>query len=223
MAKPGGGGAIINHWGFTVWLAGGGVKGGLAYGSTDEFGYRAAEKSGACPRPCTPLSSTSSASTTPSSPTATPGRDFRLTDVHGHVVRDILAIVDGTLCVRDHYRSPRLPHQLIRRLIRFRDPLRNLVGLRGILQFDGDGSVDAEGLDFRERYGSKGTMPRPGREVAVLFCRRSRRCGREWLSLSSGATLPQEPSPGRGARCRCLPERLDVGSRPGIGPLFPRC
>ncbi len=32
-----------NHHGFTMWLAGGGVKGGLAYGSTDEFGYRAVE------------------------------------------------------------------------------------------------------------------------------------------------------------------------------------
>ena len=33
-----------NHWGFTVWLAGGGVKGGQAVpGATDEFGYKAVE------------------------------------------------------------------------------------------------------------------------------------------------------------------------------------
>jgi hypothetical protein len=32
-----------NHHGFTIWLAGGGVRGGLAYGETDEFGYRAVE------------------------------------------------------------------------------------------------------------------------------------------------------------------------------------
>ncbi|MCA8985748.1 MAG: DUF1501 domain-containing protein [Planctomycetaceae bacterium] len=32
-----------NHHGYSIWLAGGGVKGGLAYGSTDEFGYRAIE------------------------------------------------------------------------------------------------------------------------------------------------------------------------------------
>jgi hypothetical protein len=32
-----------NHHGFSVWLAGGGVKGGMAYGETDEFGYRAIE------------------------------------------------------------------------------------------------------------------------------------------------------------------------------------
>jgi len=32
-----------NHHGFSVWMAGGGVRGGIAYGSTDEFGYRAVE------------------------------------------------------------------------------------------------------------------------------------------------------------------------------------
>src|SRR5205823_12869546 len=32
-----------NHWGFTVWLAGGGVKGGQAIGATDEFGFKAVE------------------------------------------------------------------------------------------------------------------------------------------------------------------------------------
>lgn len=32
-----------NHHGFTIWLAGGGVKGGFAYGATDEFGYKAVE------------------------------------------------------------------------------------------------------------------------------------------------------------------------------------
>ncbi len=32
-----------NHYGFTCWLAGGGVKGGTVYGATDEFGFRAVE------------------------------------------------------------------------------------------------------------------------------------------------------------------------------------
>ncbi|MGE0756875.1 MAG: DUF1501 domain-containing protein [Pirellulaceae bacterium] len=32
-----------NHHGFSIWLAGGGIRGGQAYGSTDEFGYRAVE------------------------------------------------------------------------------------------------------------------------------------------------------------------------------------
>jgi hypothetical protein len=33
-----------NHWGFTMWLAGGGVKGGITYGATDDFGFRAIDK-----------------------------------------------------------------------------------------------------------------------------------------------------------------------------------
>jgi len=33
-----------NHHGFTVWMAGGGVKGGYVHGATDEFGFRAVEK-----------------------------------------------------------------------------------------------------------------------------------------------------------------------------------
>lgn len=32
-----------NHHGYTVWLAGGGIRGGMAYGATDDFGYRAVE------------------------------------------------------------------------------------------------------------------------------------------------------------------------------------
>src|SRR5262249_30232245 len=32
-----------NHYGFTTWLAGGGVKGGQTYGATDEFGFQAVE------------------------------------------------------------------------------------------------------------------------------------------------------------------------------------
>jgi len=32
-----------NHWGFSLWMAGGGIKGGTIYGATDEFGFRAVE------------------------------------------------------------------------------------------------------------------------------------------------------------------------------------
>ena len=32
-----------NHWGFSMWLAGGGVKGGTVHGATDEFGFKAIE------------------------------------------------------------------------------------------------------------------------------------------------------------------------------------
>ncbi|MFN3324810.1 MAG: DUF1501 domain-containing protein [Bryobacteraceae bacterium] len=79
-----------NSYGFSVWLAGGGVKGGHIHGATDEFGFRAQENRvhvhdlhatllwllGFDHEKLTYRYA---------------GRDFRLTDVEGHVVRDILA------------------------------------------------------------------------------------------------------------------------------------
>lgn len=79
-----------NNEGFTTLLAGGGIKGGMAYGSTDEFGYQAVEKKahvhdlhatvlhlmGLDHTRLTYLYS---------------GRHFRLTDVAGNVMHDILA------------------------------------------------------------------------------------------------------------------------------------
>ncbi len=79
-----------NAKGFCMWLAGGGVKGGLIHGASDEFGYAAVENKvhvhdlhatilhllGIDHERLTFRYS---------------GRDFRLTDVSGHVVRDILA------------------------------------------------------------------------------------------------------------------------------------
>jgi hypothetical protein len=88
--SEGGSGRDHNHHGFSVWLAGGGVKGGMTYGATDEFGFAAVENKvhvhdlhatilhlmGLDHENLTYRYS---------------GRDFRLTDVHGHVVHDILA------------------------------------------------------------------------------------------------------------------------------------
>ncbi len=79
-----------NHYGFTCWLAGGGIRGGYAHGSTDEFGFRAVEQIvsvhdlhatmlhllGLDHRKLTYRYA---------------GRDFRLTDVHGNVVKELLA------------------------------------------------------------------------------------------------------------------------------------
>ncbi len=76
-------------FGFTMWLAGGGVKGGIGYGATDEFGWHSVENRvhvhdlhatilhlmGIDHEKLTYRYS---------------GRDFRLTDVSGHVVHDIL-------------------------------------------------------------------------------------------------------------------------------------
>ena len=78
-----------NPQGVTMWLAGGGVKSGLAYGETDEFGYYAVENSmtvydlwatvlhllGVDHERLTYRFS---------------GRDYRLSDVHGRVIRDLL-------------------------------------------------------------------------------------------------------------------------------------
>ena len=79
-----------NHWGFTVWLAGGGVKGGHVHGATDEFGYHAVENHvHVHDLHATILHLLGFDHTKLTYRYA--GRDFRLTDVHGEVVRDILA------------------------------------------------------------------------------------------------------------------------------------
>lgn len=79
-----------DHYGFTVWMAGGGVKRGFSYGATDEFGLTAVENRvhvhdlhatilhlmGLDHERLTYRFS---------------GRDFRLTDVHGKVIHDVIA------------------------------------------------------------------------------------------------------------------------------------
>jgi hypothetical protein len=79
-----------NHWGFTAWLAGGGVKGGTVYGATDEFGFKAAEN----PMHVHDLHATMLHLLGFDHEKLTyryAGRDFRLTDVQGQVVKDIVA------------------------------------------------------------------------------------------------------------------------------------
>jgi len=85
-----GNGRDHNHHGFSMWLAGGGVKGGTTYGATDEFGFAAVENKvhvhdlhatilhlmGLDHEKLTFRYS---------------GRDFRLTDVHGRVVHELFA------------------------------------------------------------------------------------------------------------------------------------
>jgi hypothetical protein len=79
-----------NPFGFTVWLAGGGVRGGMIYGRTDEFGYKVVENKvemhdlhatmlhllGIDHEKLTYRFS---------------GRDMRLTDVHGNVLQELIA------------------------------------------------------------------------------------------------------------------------------------
>lgn len=86
----GGSGRDHNPFAFSMWLAGGGIKGGTIHGATDEFGFRAVQDKvhvhdlhatilhlmGLNHEKLTYRYS---------------GRDFRLTDVHGHVVNNIVA------------------------------------------------------------------------------------------------------------------------------------
>jgi hypothetical protein len=78
-----------NHWGFTMWLAGGGIKGGMSYGATDEFGFRAVEdKVHVHDLHATILHLMGLDHEKLTYRYA--GRDFRLTDVYGNVVTKIL-------------------------------------------------------------------------------------------------------------------------------------
>ncbi|MFM7110524.1 MAG: DUF1501 domain-containing protein, partial [Planctomycetota bacterium] len=85
-----GNGREHHPFGFTMWLAGAGIKGGMTHGATDEFGWHAVENKvhvhdlhatilhlmGLDHEKLTYRFG---------------GRDYRLTDVHGHVVREIIA------------------------------------------------------------------------------------------------------------------------------------
>jgi len=78
-----------NPYGFTMWLAGGGVKGGMSYGKTDEFGYYAVEnKVSMFDFHATLLHLLGIDHTRLTFRYA--GRDFRLTDVHGRVIHDLM-------------------------------------------------------------------------------------------------------------------------------------
>ncbi|MBL9154821.1 MAG: DUF1501 domain-containing protein [Verrucomicrobiales bacterium] len=79
-----------NHHGFTMWMAGGGAKGGYRHGSTDDFGFRAQEK----PVHVHDLHATILHLLGFDHEHLTyryAGRDFRLTDVHGTVIHDLVA------------------------------------------------------------------------------------------------------------------------------------
>ena len=79
-----------NHHGFSVWMAGGGVKGGTVVGATDEFGFKAVEN----PVHVHDLHATMLHLLGFDHEKLTyryAGRDFRLTDVAGRVVKEVLA------------------------------------------------------------------------------------------------------------------------------------
>ena len=79
-----------NAGAFTAWLAGGGIKGGIGYGATDELGFRAVEN----PTYCYDLHATVLHLLGLDHTQLTfyhNGIQRRLTDVHGHVIKEILA------------------------------------------------------------------------------------------------------------------------------------
>jgi hypothetical protein len=79
-----------NHHGFTMWLAGGGVRGGYVHGATDEFGFKAVEdRMHVYDLHATILWLLGFDHEKLTFRHA--GRDFRLTDVHGNVVKDLIA------------------------------------------------------------------------------------------------------------------------------------
>jgi hypothetical protein len=86
----GGDGREHHPFGFSMWLAGAGIKGGIAHGATDEFGWHAVEKK----VHVHDLHATMLHLMGLDHEKLTyrfGGRDYRLTDVHGRVVKDILA------------------------------------------------------------------------------------------------------------------------------------
>jgi hypothetical protein len=79
-----------NPFGFSLWLAGGGAKGGTIYGATDEFGYKAIEnKAEIHDLHATMLHLLGLDHTKVTFRFS--GRDMRLTDVHGHVIHEVVA------------------------------------------------------------------------------------------------------------------------------------
>ncbi len=79
-----------NPFGYSMWMAGGGIKGGVSHGETDEWGYKAIrDKVEIHDLHATMLHLLGIDHTR--STFRFGGRDMRLTDVHGHVIREILA------------------------------------------------------------------------------------------------------------------------------------
>lgn len=75
---------------FSVWMAGGGIKGGMAYGQTDDYGYNIVQN----PVHIHDLNATILHCMGMDHERLTfryQGRDFRLTDIHGNVIHDILS------------------------------------------------------------------------------------------------------------------------------------
>jgi uncharacterized protein (DUF1501 family) len=79
-----------NPYGFSTWLAGGGIRGGMTWGATDDFGFKAVEDPVHYPDLHATILHLLGLDHTRLTYRYS-GRDFRLTDVSGRVIREILA------------------------------------------------------------------------------------------------------------------------------------
>lgn len=79
-----------NPYGFLMWMAGGGIKGGVSHGETDEIGYRAAEGAVTLPDVHATILNQLGLDHTLLTKVHN-GREFRLTDVSGKVIREIVS------------------------------------------------------------------------------------------------------------------------------------
>lgn len=79
-----------NHYGFSLWLAGGGIKGGITHGATDDFGYKAIDKKVHVHDLHATILYLLGIDHTKLTYRYS-GRDFRLTDTAGEVIHDIIA------------------------------------------------------------------------------------------------------------------------------------
>jgi len=79
-----------NPFGFSIWMAGGGVKGGITYGATDEFGYKVVENRVEIHDLHATMLHLLGVEHTKLTYRFS-GRDMRLTDVHGHLIDGILS------------------------------------------------------------------------------------------------------------------------------------
>ena len=89
------GGGVVNgrdhnHFGFSVWLAGGGIKGGTTYGATDDFGYKAVDKKVHTHDLHATILYLLGIDHTKLTYHYS-GRDFRLTDTEGQVIHEIIS------------------------------------------------------------------------------------------------------------------------------------
>ncbi len=79
-----------NPFAFSIWMAGGGIKGGMTFGQTDEYGYKCVENRLEMHDLHATMLHLLGVDHTKQTFRFS-GRDMRLTDVHGHVVKEILA------------------------------------------------------------------------------------------------------------------------------------